>query len=138
MTVYVDTSVLVAGFTEDAQTERATAWLRTGPALLVSSWTGAEFSAAVRRKALRGELDDDGMAAAECMMNRLLRNPAAFRPVVPADIEEARILVCRCPPLRAPDALHLAVTRRLAVPLATLDGGLRKAAVACAADVVDL
>jgi len=138
LTVYVDTSVLVAGFTLDAQTERASAWLRTGPALLVSSWTGAEFSAAVRRKALRGELDGDGVAAAERIMERLLRDPAAFRPVVPADIDEARALVCGYPPLRAPDALHLAVARRLAVPLATLDGGLRKAALASATEVVDL
>jgi predicted nucleic acid-binding protein len=60
VSVYVDASVLVALFTDDALAIRADAFLRShAPVLIVSDFAAAEFSSAsarhVRMKALRPE-----------------------------------------------------------------------------------
>ena len=138
MIAYLDTSVLVAAFTVDALTERARLWLKGGPSLIVSNWGAAEFSAAILRKQRRGEMDRDGVVRAEALMDLLVREAASYRPVLAEDISAAREAVRRYPPLRAPDALHLVMATRLAMPLATLDKGLRDAASASGTPVVDL
>lgn len=138
MIAYVDTSVLVAAFTLDALTQRARLWLEGGPSLIVSNWGAAEFSAAILRKQRLGELDGDGVVLAESLMNSLVDNAASYRPVLAEDISAARQAVRRYPPLRAPDALHLVMAGRLGMPLATLDRGLREAALASGTPVADL
>jgi uncharacterized protein len=135
---YLDTSVLVAAFTRDAQTERALTWLRGKPSLVVSNWAAAEFGVAIRRKQRLGELDSDGVSRAEVLMDALVNDPASYRAVLAEDISTVRDVVKRYAPLRAPDALHLAVARRLEMPLATFDKGLREAARASATAIVDL
>lgn len=138
MTAYADTSVLVSAFTRDDHTERIRAWLRTAPALIVSDWTAAEFSAAVRRQVRVGRLAKEGVASAEHLLDTLVRDARSFRHVLTEDLVDARRLVVRHEPLRAPDALHLAVARRLSISLATLDLGQARAARAEGLDVVDL
>lgn len=138
MTVYADTSVLLSAFTIDALTDRARRWLQTAPSLRVSSWAAAEFSAAALRKVRLGELDQDGLVQAESLMDRMIRDPRAYVIVTKEDVVEARRLVRLLPPLRAPDALHLATAQRLRLPMATFDAGLVKAAVAVGVEVVAL
>lgn len=138
MIAYVDTSVLIAAFTIDALSARARHWLAGAPSLRISSWGAAEFSAAVLRKHRLGELDKAGLEAAEQILDRLISNPAAFDAATKDDVLEARRLVRLCPPLRAPDALHLAIARRMALPMATFDNALRKAAATVGVATVSL
>jgi len=56
----------------------------------------------------------------------------------PAQFTQARRLIFKHRRLRAPDALHLAITQVNALELATLDGALKEAAIAEGLRVVDL
>jgi predicted nucleic acid-binding protein len=137
LTHYADTSLLVSALTPDENTSRARAWLLTRPSLIISGWATVEFGAVVRRQARVGRIDDRGVEAAESGLQTLVAS-GAFRPVLADDVVEAGRLVRRHAPLRAPDALHLAVALRLNLPLATFDAGLASAAIAAGLSVASL
>ncbi len=138
MTAYADTSVLVSAFTRDDHTPRARAWLAGRPSLIISGWALTEFGAVVRRQARMGRLSRQGVAEAEVLLGRLAADPAAFRPVLAEDVVAAHRLVRDLEPLRAPDAVHLAIAIRLQFPIATFDEGLSVAAAAAGVGIVDL
>ena len=85
-----------------------------------------------------GRLSREGVAEAETLLARLVADPAGFRPVLAEDIVASERLVRDLEPLRAPDALHLAIALRLGFPVATFDQGLSTAAVAAGVGSVDL
>ena len=134
MTVYVDTCVAVSLFTDDAHTARADAWLvqQHGP-LILSTWAVTEFSSALGVQRRRGALNAQDRLAAEAAFDGWLSSPQVRRVDIGAvDFTAARQLMrFDTVPLRAGDALHLAVAMRLGVAVATLDDDL--AAVASAA-----
>ena len=136
MTFYLDTSVLVSALTPDDHTPRARRWLAAEPAVIVSGWTQVEFGAVIRRQARIGRIDRNGVLAAETSLARLVSRPNAFRPVTPEDVVEAGRLVRDFEPLRAPDALHLAIAMRLELPVATFDEGLATAVRATVGAVI--
>lgn len=138
MTAYADTSVLVSAFTRDHHTPRARAWLVTRPSLVVSGWALTEFGAVIRRQARMGRLSGQGVTQAEALLGRLAADPAAFRPALAEDVVLAQCLVRDLEPLRAPDALHLAIAIRLDFPIATFDQGLSIAAIAAGIGIIDL
>jgi predicted nucleic acid-binding protein len=82
----------------------------------------------MRRQARIGRLGVDGVVMAENALQAIIDQPGAFRPVIAADVVEAGHLVRRYEPLRAPDALHLAVALRLGIGIATFDAALATAA----------
>jgi predicted nucleic acid-binding protein len=127
LTFYADTSLLVSALSPDANTARARDWLKTGPGLIISAWAVAEFGAIIRRQARVGRIARAGVDAAEAGLQTLVAG-GAFRPVLADDLVEAGRLVRRLEPLRAPDALHLAVALRLRLDVATFDVGLATAA----------
>ena len=137
MIAYPDTSVLVAALTTDKQTERALRWLRGDPALLTSTWTLAEFSSALALQRRQGRIDSNGTAAAEDMLDFMVRSVPP-KPVLPDDVIEARRIVRELGFLRAPDALHLVICRRLGTAMASLDNKLNEGAVAVGVPVVEL
>lgn len=137
MIAYPDTSVLVAALTTDKQTERALLWLRGDPALLTSTWTLAEFSSALALQRRQGRIDSKGTAAAEDMLDFMVR-AVPPKPVLPDDVIEARRIVRELGFLRAPDALHLVICRRLGTAMASLDQKLNEGAVAVGVAVVEL
>lgn len=65
---------------------------------------------------------------AERAFQAIVDLPGAFKPVIASDVADAGQLVRQYEPLRAPDALHLAVALRLGTPIATFDEGLATAA----------
>ena len=85
-----------------------------------------------------GRLSRQGVAKAETLLSRLAADPAAFRPVLAEDVVIAQRLVRDLEPLRAPDALHLAIAIRLQFPIATFDQGLSVAAVSAEIGIIDL
>lgn len=137
MTVYPDTSVLLAAVIDDDLTEIARLWLASRPPLCLTSWTAAEFSSGVRRKLRNDELDDDQAEAAERLFGRLVQGRALER-VNNDDLIEARRLVRGSANLRAADALHISVADRLGLPLVTLDKAQKAAAATIGLEVVDL
>ncbi len=138
MTAYADTSVLVSAFTRDDHTPRARSWLVGRPSLIVSGWALTEFGAVVRRQARMGRLSRQGVAEAEALLGRLAADPAAFRPVLAEDVVASQRLVRDLEPLRAPDALHLAIAIRLNFPIVTFDQGLSVAAISVGIGIIDL
>ncbi|WP_395945279.1 type II toxin-antitoxin system VapC family toxin [Brevundimonas sp.] len=137
MIAYPDTSVLVAALTVDDQTERAMRWLRSGPILLTSTWTLAEFSSALALQQRQKRIDAKGASAAEDMLDFIMRAESP-KPVLPDDMVEARRVVRELGFLRAPDALHLVICRRLGTAMASLDTKLNEGALAVGVALVDL
>jgi predicted nucleic acid-binding protein len=123
VSVYFDASVIVPMFIEDAFNERVDAFVRlTAPVVTVSNFAMAEVALAlnlrVRAKLLRAE--DARQALGELDIWRA--ETASVCPVERTDIAAAESFLRRLDlPLRAPDAIHIAIAQRLNLELATFD-----------------
>jgi uncharacterized protein len=130
VSVYLDASVLLpVVIDEPASTAVDAFMLRGGRELLVSDFAAAEVAAALSRLVRMGLLKSTD--ALERLKDFDVWRAAMSSPVDmhPADARLANAFVRRFElMLRAPDALHAAIARRLDVPLVTLDQRLAKAA----------
>lgn len=133
MSLYLDTSLVVAALTSEPETERAQAWLELQQQrdLSTSLWIKAEFSSAVARKQRMRELDADGRAEALAAFTRLAETSFAVLPISDLDFHAAaRFVDLSMLGLRASDALHLALCFRHGETLCTLDRLLVEAGTA--------
>ena len=131
MTVYLDTSVLVAALTDEADTKRVQAWLaRQDPStLVISDWVVTEFSAALSVKVRNRELTDSHRAAVLSEFATLAARSFRSLPVTsPQFRTAARFADQYALGLGAGDSLHLAVCADYGATLCTLDRRLGKAA----------
>ena len=122
MTVYFDTSVLVSLFIRDDNTAAAFRLGAASPDAVTSTWAVAEFSSALGLRVRTGRLTSDERGRAEGLLDAWLESNSA--PVAPLaqDFLDARAFVRRVDAaLRAPDALHLAICRRIGADLGSLD-----------------
>src|SRR5271165_3690516 len=73
LTLYLDTSLLVAALTNETETGRMQAWLgeQEPSRLAVSEWVITEFSAALSMKLRRGQIEASHRADALAMFTRL-------------------------------------------------------------------
>lgn len=135
MIVYPDTSLIVALFTQDAHADAAWVWLtENDPDFVFSTWTLAEFSSALNLQQRQGRLDEEGVEKAERLLTPLIAVPSALAPTLPEDVVVSRDIVRRFDYLRAPDALHLAICRRVGLTMASFDGKLNRGAQALGID----
>ena len=123
MSLYLDASVLVTLFVIDPLSARAEAFLSAHPEIVVVSDFGvAEFSSAVGRRGRTRDLTrEDGQLAFSNLDTWVAR--AAYREeVTTADVDAAtRILRRLDVNLPTPDAIHIAIARRLEATLVTFD-----------------
>ena len=130
MACYLDTSLLVPLPFREPGTPRVQAFLSAGAAkaLLISPWTITEFSSALALKERVRSISRQERRAALTMFEKFRSLRLELVPMEAADFEAAaRLCDASAAPLRAGDALHLAVCRRVRGSLATMDQGLAAA-----------
>ena len=127
---YLDTSVIVSMIVNDAHTTKAATWFdRTEPTSLVSSFAKAEFAAAVSRHVRVRLLSAAQGRTALDILDKWLDGDTHLVNVNNDDIESADRMVRDFETkLLVPDAIHLAVTKRLGATLVTFDARLAAAA----------
>jgi predicted nucleic acid-binding protein len=140
VSVYLDASVLVSFFLNDAFTTRADSFFRanSGP-LLVSDFAATEFSSVVAREVRTGTISDTDARSAFADFDAWTARTADRAETQPSDILAADAYVRRLDlVLRAPDAINIAIAQRCGSALATFDRRMAAGARALGLRVVAL
>ena len=133
MSLYLDTSLLVAALTHEAETPRMQAWLAAQQAgdLAISDWVVTEFSSALSIKLRTGQLQPAHRADALALFTQLATDSFLRLSVGALQFRAAaRITDQYRLGLRAGDALHLAICADHGATLCTLDRRLGEAGAA--------
>jgi uncharacterized protein len=128
--LYVDTSVLVAALSREAETARMQAWLaaQAAGALAISVWGVTEFSAALSIKLRTGDIDAAHRANALAAFALLREENFTVLAVSTLNFRTAALFADQAQiGMRAGDALHLAVCAEHGAELCTLDRRLSAA-----------
>lgn len=130
MTLYLDTSVLVAALTNEVATGRVQVWMaaQSPDELTISDWVVAEFSSALSIKLRTGQIETSHRADALATFARLSADAFLVLPVTRQQFRAAARLVDQhVIGLRAGDALHLAICADYGATMCTLDRRLGEA-----------
>jgi predicted nucleic acid-binding protein len=121
--IYIDTSVLGAIFFREAGAADLLARLegQRKKQLMISAWTLTEMVSVGGIKQRTGAIDAVTRQQALANFQRFASMHLGTVEIEPADFRTAAVLIESPSPLRAGDALHLAVARRLGAPLASID-----------------
>ena len=122
--LYLDTSLLVAALTNEAETGRIQSWLgqQTEDDLAISDWVVTEFSSALSIKLRAGRIEPAHRAESLAVFTRLTTESFAVMPVSRLQFRTAaRLANQHTLGLRAGDALHLAICADHGATLCTLD-----------------
>jgi uncharacterized protein len=128
--LYLDTSLLVAALTNEAETERIQHWLGRQPEdnLAISDWVATEFTSALSIKLRTGQIDANDRAEVLAKFAQLAADSLTVVPVSRLQFRRAaRFADQHTLGLRAGDALHLAVCADHGATLCTLDRRLNDA-----------
>jgi uncharacterized protein len=130
VSLYLDASVVVALFVIDPTSARAEAFLSTNPVVfLISDFGAAEFASAVARRVRARDLTADEGRLAFSNFDAWVARSADRQETTTADIDAAdRILRRLDVNLRTPDALHIAIARRIDATLVTFDRPMAESA----------
>lgn len=124
MTLYLDTSLLVAALTNEAETSHVQAWLGAQAAddLAISDWVTTEFSSALSVKLRSGQIESVHRAGVLTTFARLSADSLTVLPISASQFRmAARFVDQYALGLRAGDALHLAICADHGATLCTLD-----------------
>lgn len=137
LSIYLDTSTIVPLIVEDALRARSIDLLRQHPARPAASDFGlAEVASALARRFRTGEISREDAFAAHDLLDRWAVRAHVIA-LSSVDIDEAGHMLRGLDlTLRTPDALHIAIARRLGLTLATFDRGMATAARALGLSVL--
>lgn len=123
MSLYLDTSVIVALLTIDPLTARADEFIvRMREPLLVSDLAAAEFASAIARRVRTREISADQARSDLSDFDLWSFRSAQLIEVDASDVATATAFLRRLDlALLAPDAIHIAAARRLDATLVTFD-----------------
>lgn len=130
--IYLDTSLLGAIFFREANAAELLGQLevvRSEP-LVISAWTLTEMASVAGIKLRSGVIDAAMRDQALACFQRFASSSLSTVEVEPADFRAAATFMGGSVALRAGDALHLAVARRVEAAVASLDRRLNDAASA--------
>ena len=129
MSVYLDTSVIIALIVDEPASESVRNWFRNSTdRVILSDLVRLEFSAFISRAVRTNRLETDQAAAALGSFDELRRACDTLEHT-PSDFNRADALIREfSTKLAAADALHLASALAANVGLLTLDERLRQAA----------
>jgi predicted nucleic acid-binding protein len=128
--VYIDTSLLVPYYCPEALSEAAEQMLRSDPRPALSDLVEVEFFSALGKKVRAGEMSAaDAGRTGERFLGHVRQALYARVAVERRHYETARVWLARFAlPLRALDALHLAIADGEGLRLATADDDLSRSA----------
>lgn len=123
MRAYLDASVLVALFTQDALTARGEAFLQAhAPVLIVSDFAAAEFAYAITRRVRTGEIAPGDARVVFANFDVWTACTVQREEMQTADIIAAEAFLRRLDlNLRTADAVNIAIAQRVGAALATFD-----------------
>ncbi len=130
MSVYLDASVLIPIVVREPNSDVVDAFLAgTTEAIYVSEFAIAEVASGLSRLVRTRILDSDDASTRLSHFDTWRTAETVSIDIESADVRSAGMIVRRFElKLRTPDALHVAVCRRLGASLVTLDNGLAIAA----------
>ena len=129
MSIYLDASVLASMLVADLNTPAALRFASGAPDCFTSVWAAAEFSSALFLRVGNNSMEPGERSQAEAGVDRwFATRPEPAVPILEDHVMARAMLRSCASALRAPDALHLAVCKRLNADLATFDRAMRQAA----------
>jgi len=131
--LYLDTSILVAALTREADTARIQKWLgdQVPEDLSISYWVITEVSSALSIKLRTGQIAPEDRASALATFNRMTIDSLNMLTVSSAHLAAAaRLCDNQATGLRAGGALHLGIAAGAGATLCTLDRKLAEAGLA--------
>ncbi|WP_127476908.1 type II toxin-antitoxin system VapC family toxin [Sulfurivermis fontis] len=137
--LYLDTSLLVAAFTNEVRTREMQDWLAAQPPeqLVISDWVITEFSGALSLKVRVGHLSSAQRAEVLAAFTAMTEASFTILPVSRLEFQmAARFADQHSTGLRSGDALHLAVASAHGARLCSLDRMLVSAAEALGVSAV--
>ena len=122
MTIYLDTSVVVAMFVDDPHVDRAKRITSTQDLLILSDLAAAEFCSALAIQVRNGRTSVKDVRAAFGLFDTWCDLVPRRIEVLSADLRAAQTVIRQLDhPLKTPDATHIMIARRIDATLATFD-----------------
>jgi predicted nucleic acid-binding protein len=132
LTLYLDTSLLIAIFTHESASDRSRTWLSDNERepKAISWWVETEAAAALSMKVRTRQIDPAQRALLAAGIRQLVSSSFIVLDVRHDHFVAAARLADSAPSgLRAGDALHLAIAAESGSVLCTLDKGLAQAGI---------